>query len=126
MARNGYGQMFYQTRAVAAHRYSLMKHLGIAKLSSKEFVCHKCDNPKCVNPEHLFLGNALDNMRDKTKKGRGNVPLGSEHGMSKLSELDVLKIRSSEECANKLGEIYGVHPQHIRLVRRNKRIWNHV
>lgn len=126
LAGNGYGQMFYATKAVAAHRYSFMKANGLDKLSSKEFVCHRCDNPKCVNPEHLFLGSALDNMRDKTRKGRGNVPLGVQHGMAKLTEEAIKDIRTSKLRASELAKIYGVHPQHIRLVRRKVRVWKHV
>ncbi len=54
---------------MSAHRYSLQIKEGRV-LSRKELACHTCDNKKCVNPEHLFVGSQLDNVRDKLRKGR--------------------------------------------------------
>ncbi len=126
MSGNGYGQMYQNERAIAAHRFSFKKAFGIENLRRDQFICHKCDNPKCVNPEHLFLGTAADNMRDKAQKGRCNVPLGIAHGRAKLTNENVLEIRNSPLKAQELSEKFGVHPQHIRLIRRRKRVWNHV
>ena len=55
------------------------------------YVCHKCDNPKCINPEHLFLSTPLGNVRDMIRKGRGAK--GSRSGAAKLTESKVLAIR---------------------------------
>lgn len=57
------------------------------------FVCHKCDNGLCVNPDHLFLGTATDNMRDMENKGRSRHPNCEKHGRAKLTLKDVEKIR---------------------------------
>ena len=122
----GYGQMYFKTKAVAAHRYSFMQAHKITSLESCQFVCHTCDTPACVNPAHLFLGNASINMADKMAKGRHRYPVGIQHGRAKLTEQNINAIRSGTESASALGEIYGVHPQHIRLIRRRKRIWGHV
>ncbi len=54
-------------------------------------VCHKCDNPECTNPDHLFLGTIKENHQDKVRKGRGNH--GSRHGNSKLTEEQVKEIK---------------------------------
>lgn len=54
-------------------------------------VCHKCDNPRCINPEHLFLSTPLGNVRDMIRKGRG--ARGSRSGAAKLTESKVLAIR---------------------------------
>src|ERR1035437_6828835 len=54
--------------SVMAHRYFYENSYG--KIPKGKFFLHKCDNPTCVNPKHLFLGTALDNMKDKIKKGR--------------------------------------------------------
>ncbi len=118
--------MYYMTKPVAAHRYAFMKAYGLKSLERDQFVCHHCDNPKCVNPKHLFLGTNSDNMRDKLSKGRHRAPVGSQHGRAKLNEAEVAAIRESDKSASELAAGYAVHPQHIRLIRRKKRIWKHV
>ena len=66
----GYGSFALNGKATNAHRaYWIMTH---GPLDRKMFVCHKCDNPPCVNPSHLFTGTALDNIRDCKAKGRLN------------------------------------------------------
>ena len=65
----GYGRMRFQGRHVKAHRLSLELHLGY-QIPSDQMVLHSCDQPSCVNPEHLRLGDHLDNMRDRQERGR--------------------------------------------------------
>lgn len=73
----GYG-MLYAGRANGnkdpAHRVSWLLHYG--PIPDGMRVLHRCDNPECTNPEHLFLGTQIDNMRDKERKHRGNHPSG--------------------------------------------------
>lgn len=65
---SGYGKIKIEGRYWLAHRFS--KFLADGELSDELFVCHTCDNPPCVRPEHLFLGTARDNGRDMSAKGR--------------------------------------------------------
>lgn len=81
--RNGTG--------VLAHRLSWMIHHG--EIPPDVLVCHRCDNPPCVRPDHLFLGTAEDNNRDRQRKGRTVIPHGETHHSAHLTAADVSEIR---------------------------------
>lgn len=65
----GYPKLRNHYKRVSAHRLSFEIFSGV-KPSSSDCVCHRCDNPGCVNPEHLFVGTSSDNMKDMVRKGR--------------------------------------------------------
>jgi hypothetical protein len=91
-----------------AHRYSYELHNG--PIPAGMDVLHKCDNPGCVNPEHLFLGTQATNDADRDAKGR--QARGSEHGMAKLTEAQVREMRAAYAAGGvtykELGQKYGV------------------
>lgn len=74
----GYGTFFYLAKTEKAHRASYMMHCG--EIPNELWVLHKCDNPPCVNPNHLWLGTRIDNVQDMEKKGRADHPGGDRHG----------------------------------------------
>lgn len=90
-------------------------------------VCHRCDNPSCCNPSHLFLGTIQDNVNDRERKGRNKLPQsrGEEHGQHKLTKEQVLEIRNSykEGSTNtyrSLAKKYGLTFGAIRNIIKRK------
>jgi len=108
---DGYGTISVNGKMHMAHRLSW--ELTNGPIPNGLFVCHKCDNPSCINPEHLFLGTNKDNMQDKVKKGRkngGGPARGERNGSAKITKADVLEIRklhangiSGRKIADKFG-----------------------
>lgn len=89
----GYGAFSVKSRHVRAHRWLLARTLG-RELRPDEQANHRCDNPPCVNPAHLYVGSASDNTADMMARGRGVFRGGQDHGMAKLTWEQVAEIRS--------------------------------
>lgn len=81
-------------------------------------VCHTCDNPPCCNPYHLWLGSNLDNINDRTKKGRTAHQFGEVHGLTTLKEPDILEILLSIETGKNLARYFHVDPMTISNIQR--------
>ena len=121
----GYGGFGLDGKMKYAHRVSWMFEHG--PIPDGLFVLHKCDNPSCVNPAHLFLGTHADNMRDKAEKGRAvGIPQpGESHGSAKLTEADVLAIRSDNRIGRVIAAEYGVSREQIWRIKRREN-WTHI
>ena len=120
---NGYGKISYRGRHESAHRVSYMIHVG--EIPKDMFVLHKCDNPPCVNPCHLFLGTPTDNVHDMIKKGRAKSWEPSAVHFARLTWEDVSNIRRlhTEGMNNcQIGKIYSMSNGNISAIVRN-RIW---
>lgn len=123
----GYGQFWIGHTFVGAHRFSYELVHGFI-LDSSKCVCHKCDNRKCVNPFHLFLGTHQDNENDKVSKGRqakgnNNGQGGTKNWKNKLSESDVLSIRKLHKNGVSyafLSEKFGVTESNIYYIVSHK------
>ena len=122
----GYGQLRLDGKMKLAHRMSWIVFRG--DIPDGMCVCHKCDTPRCVNPEHLFLGSHLDNTADAYAKGRMAIQKeGFDFHFTrlrryrKLTDKAVLEIRASNEPLIVLSERYGVSKACISTTRRGKR-----
>lgn len=124
LARYGYGSFYLERRKrVSAHRVAYW--LANNHDPSELFVMHRCDNPPCVNPDHLVLGTDLDNIRDCVEKGRN--PKHESHGRSVLTYGQVQEIRSRYipriVTARMLAGEYGVSLNTIHSILRQE-TWN--
>lgn len=121
----GYGHMLVAGRMQSAHRISYEMHVG--PIPPRMFVCHRCDNPRCVNPAHLFLGNNQDNVRDMLTKGRHYAPgaKGERNGHAKLDEASVRAIRSSTERNAALAARHNVSIITVQRIKRGS-AWAHI
>lgn len=90
-------------------------------------VLHRCDNPLCVNPDHLFLGSMADNVADMWDKGRARqgISRGEAHGCSKLTDALVREIKASKESGPKIAKRLNISTSTLYDVRNGK-IWRHV
>lgn len=120
-SRKGYGYMRWCGKLRRAHRVAW--ELTNGTIPNGLHVLHNCpggDNPRCVNPNHLWLGTNLDNAIDRERKGRGNDRRGEKNGRCKLSDSQVAEIRQRHATGGisktKLAAEYGVSEANIRLI----------
>lgn len=118
-----YGQFMVSSVRMGAHRYSWTIHHG--KIPDGLNVLHKCDNPICVNPAHLFIGTHGDNVRDKVLKNRQCY--GERNGRSILTESQVREIRRRYKygTARTLAAEFNVSKSAIHMIVKGRN-WKHI
>lgn len=143
--RDGYGRLMYQDKTtVRAHRLSYL--LNVGPIAEGMCVLHRCDNPSCVNPGHLYVGTHHDNASDRDIRGRGNIPSrsGANHWMkrepervargesfsrSSITDEAVRMVRSRYACGDvtqkALADEFGITRKNLHLILRMK-TWKHV
>lgn len=138
---NAYGVMRIGLKNIHTHRLAWIIENG--EIPDGLCVLHKCDNPRCVEISHLFLGTKGDNNRDRASKGRSHTPGGELHiskkhpgcmahgelaGSAKLSETDILEIKkllNSGVMGFVIAKQFGVAKSHISHIKNNK-VWKHL
>jgi len=125
---NGYGVIggLDVYKKVSTHRLSYEIHFG--PVPKGMHVCHKCDNRACINPDHLFLGSASENMQDMYRKGRQPNFKGERHPGAKLSEADVLRIKellATGIVNRRIAEMFKVSPTTICTINTGRK-WTHL
>jgi hypothetical protein len=116
---NGYpltGKVHAPERKI--HRLAWHCYRGL--IPSGIHVLHKCDVPLCVNPDHLFLGTQVDNMKDRKRKGRNALFSGERHGMAKLTNAQADEIRRSSISAKDAAKLYGVTQWAVFAIRSGR------
>lgn len=123
----GYGSISDRPKLKKAHRVAW--ELTYGAIPDGLQVLHKCDNRKCCNPRHLFLGTHLNNMEDMVKKGRQSAPIGEQNAKHKLTKSQVIEIRQRYVeggiSITKLGNEYGITRQSTSAIVL-RRTWKHV
>jgi hypothetical protein len=128
MSRKGYGEARIRLHGKlvhTAHRVALTLASGQSLPPWPMVVMHSCDVRACCNPAHLSLGTQTENVADQDRKGGAHRARGKQHGRAKLTEADVLYIRSSSESDSVLGRRYGVFSTTIAAARTGKK-WGHL
>lgn len=138
---DGYGNAWHNGSNIPAHRLSWILHHG--QIPHGMFVCHKCDNPRCVNVDHLFVGTHTDNMRDMFAKGRSRWQKSSPSGRkpyakksidhasrygSSLDESSVAEIKrliAKKTMIKEVASMFGVSRPCISAIKAGRR-WAHV
>lgn len=120
--RNGYGLIHMNGKCLSAHRVSYETFVG--RIPREMVICHSCDNPSCINPDHLRSATMKENMADREARHRRDVR-GEQIGTSKLTANQVLAIRASNLSNAELAEMYGVHKSNIWAIRARK-FWKHL
>lgn len=120
----GYGVLNVQRRLVYVHRLSWALHNGA--IPDGMHVLHRCDNPPCSNPSHLFLGTATDNLRDAAGKFRTSHGEGRPN--HKATEAQVLRMRALHEAGVTVREMAPLFPVSERTIRKilTRKNWRHI
>lgn len=123
MNTNGYGRFSYKDNHSLAHRISF--EMFVHEIPSGMMVCHKCDNRKCVNPMHLWIGTQSENLKDASRKGRMVYPdtTGDKNGNSKMTWDKVREIRRLYKSGVKkylIASSFGVSPSTIGNITNNQ------
>lgn len=124
IGKDGYGRIRIAKREYVASRAAYLRWKG--PIPDGLWVLHTCDNPRCCNPDHLFLGTHADNMADMKAKGRWNGPRGEAvTNRVRLTEVQVRYVLKSGESTRELATEFAVSQYCIWAIR-NGRTWKHI
>jgi hypothetical protein len=121
----GYGRISYYGKNRLAHRVAWIITNGDPQ---EFFVCHRCDNPLCVNVDHLFLGTHQENMDDMRNKKRMKMPphpCGVNHHFAVLTPKDILDIRLDNRLQKEISKSYNISQSVISNIKTGK-TWRHI
>lgn len=125
LTRKGYGRIMIKGVSEYIHRF-VYRHVK-GNIPKDHLVCHKCDNRRCINPEHLFTGTDMDNTKDMISKGRQRHPVGEQSGRVTLTEIQVKEIKVLGQVTNlaRICRILQISPGCVSHILNNNS-WKHV
>ncbi len=127
MDKDGYGRFrgeYDGQKYTFAHRYSWALH-NKKNVPKGMLVCHSCDNPRCVNPDHLFVGTEADNMADMVSKNRQHIPFGVVNHRAVITEEQALRILADPRPYTQIAADFGVAASTIGSIKA-KKSWAHL
>lgn len=114
----GYGMLNVEGKTTKAHRLSYQIYKGY--IPEGLLVCHSCDIPACVNPDHLWLGTSKDNAQDRDTKGRHYRKHGTKNPNCKLTQQQVLEIKEDPRVYREIRDTYKVSMTQISRIKRGE------
>jgi hypothetical protein len=121
--QGGYGTMKHKQKFYMAHR--AMWEFTNGPIPHGMVICHKCDNRKCINPDHLFIGTTQDNVDDKMSKGRFVKCPGEQCGTAKLTETQIAAIRMDTRAQHRIAKDYGISQSNVCIIKQGD-TWKHL
>lgn len=115
ITRKGYGRLKWRGKCCPAHRLSWENAHG--EVPEGMHVCHRCDVRRCVNPSHLFLGSHQENMEDMAAKGRAGRTFGEMHPNCRLTDAQVVAIRSDKRRQRIIAADFGIGQQQVSRIK---------
>jgi len=121
---NGYGRIKVNHKNILVHRFIYQYIYGDIP-EDKPWILHRCDNPKCCNPTHLYAGTPQNNTNDMMKRNRNYSRIGEKNGRVKLTEKQVMAIRTSDDIQMVLAKRFNVSQITISNIKTRK-TWKHI